>query len=89
MSNSVGNTNRDVRKFCREHGIKPNAANVDIISREVRRTENENERLSKMHQEIGSPKLVDNFGRDVAAVRREAVRRKIESRPEPEERKLL
>ncbi len=48
----VGNTNRDVRKFLRESGVKANAANVERIGREVRRTSAENERVDAIGREL-------------------------------------
>ena len=49
----VGNTDRDVRKFLREVGMKPNAENVDRIGRELRRTSQENERVERIAREGG------------------------------------
>ena len=53
MGNSIGNTDRDVRKFLREQGMKANAENVDRIGRELRRTQQENERHDERYKDVG------------------------------------
>ena len=53
MSNSAGNTNRDLRRFCREVGIKPSAGNVEKMGREVRRTMSQNEQVNRIAKEQG------------------------------------
>ncbi len=83
MSNSAGNTNRDVRKFCRENGIKPSAANVELIGKEVRRTEQGNERHDAREKARGGARAVDNAGRDVEAARKAHVLRQLAKRNEP------
>jgi len=82
-TNSAGNTDSDVRKFCREHGIKPSADNVETIGREVRRTERENEHVERRWKEQGRPRLADNKGRDVEALRKAQVQRELAKRNEP------
>lgn len=83
MPNSVGNTNKDIRKFCREVGVKPTVANVEKMQREVTRTQTENERLVRHHKEMererGLPSVVDNRG-DVAARVRARVQRDLKNR---------
>lgn len=80
MTNSYGNTNRDVRKFLREHFVKPTAGNVEKYGREIRRTETENERVISRAKEIGGPSTVDAGGdakaRAVAYVQRQLAKRK-------------
>lgn len=83
MPNSVGKTNKDVRKFLRECGVPPTVANVERIGREIRRTEAEGERVEKIHREIeretGRPALIDERGdvgkRVKAHVQREMAKR--------------
>lgn len=71
MPNSVGKTDRDVRKFIREMGGVANKANVERIGREIRRTEQENERVEKIAKEVG-------FGtQDERGPVEERVRRKV------------
>lgn len=53
MSNSHGNTSRDVRRFLRSVGVKPSVDNVERIGREVRRTEAQNERQEVLGREMG------------------------------------
>jgi len=62
MSNSGGNTGRDVRKFCRENGIKPSLENVHRLGKEFRRTAQDNERMDRMHKQAGTGKLRDEKG---------------------------
>ena len=62
MSNSAGNTGRDVRRFLREHGVKPTAANVDRIGREIRRSAAENERVNRAANESGRGGARDHKG---------------------------
>lgn len=81
MSNSAGNTNRDVRKFLRDHGIKASASNVELIGREVRRTMAQNEAVDKMHKELGTG-LRDRKGRDAREVAKARVKRKLKERGE-------
>jgi len=83
MSNSLGNCNRDIRKFCRENGIKPSAANVDLIAKEVRRTSQDNERHDAREKARGGARAVDNAGRDVEAARKDYVLRQLAKRNEP------
>ena len=52
MPNSLGNTRRDVRKFCKRVGVKPTAANVEKMQREVTRTQSERDTLTRIHREI-------------------------------------
>ena len=53
MSNSHGNTDRDVRKWLRKMGVKPSLDNVEAIGREVRRTQNEDEAVERRARESG------------------------------------
>lgn len=76
MSNAAGNTNRDVRRFLRESGVKPTAANVDRIGREVRRSQTQNETVERISREIGAPSPLEQR----AARAREEIRRRIEQR---------
>ena len=89
---SVGNTNRDLRRFCRENGVPPTIANIERIGREVRRTESQNERVVRESKERGGPstQYVSRDGRvhgDVLKTRREYVQRDIAARPEPKRRR--
>ena len=82
MGNSVGNTDKDVRKFMREHGMKTNKENVDRISKELRRTEAQNEFQAKIAKEMGLG-LRDGQGdvkKRVEAEVREQMRRRDEGR---------
>lgn len=84
ITNSHGNDNRGVRKFCRENGIPPTVANVERISREVRRSESENRAVERRHKELeattGRPATYDQKG-DVKARVVNAVQREIKNRP--------
>ncbi len=78
MSNSVVKTDRDVRKFLRENGIKPSVENVQRIGKEIRRTQGENESVDKIHKELeregkASP-LYDNRGDARARTKRDVER---------------
>lgn len=81
LSNSGGNTDRDVRKFIRGMGGVANAENVARIGREVRRSEAENRRVEAEAKERG----VDT--RDAKGEVKPRVKKKvldeIASRPEP------
>ena len=74
--NSVGKTGRDVRKFCREVGVKPTAANVEKMGRELRRTEAENENVGRIAKESGRGGTYDEKGK----VTRERIKRNIQKR---------
>ena len=92
MPNSVGNTNKDIRRFCRENGVPPTVANVERIQREVCRTQSENERVVRESKERGGPatQYIGRDGRpygDVLARRKAYVQRDIASRPEPKRRR--
>ena len=80
MTNSYGNDGRGVRKFLRENGIKPSMANVERISREVRRSESENRSVERIAKETGRGELRDEKGpvhpRVKAAVKKELAQRK-------------
>jgi hypothetical protein len=78
MSNSAGNTNRDVRKFLRDNGIPATLRNVELIGREVRRSEAENERVEREAKERGDP-TCDEHGPIGERVKR-AVRSELRSR---------
>ena len=82
-SNSHGNTARAVRRFLREHGVKPNAANVERIGRELRRTESQNDQTQSIHREMqreyGIPSTVDAKG-DVKKRAKAAVKRELKQR---------
>ena len=78
MTNSHGNTNRDIRKFLRETGVKANVANVERIGREVRRTEAQNEQAEKFAKERGD-QLSDERG-PVEQRIRERVQRELRER---------
>lgn len=80
MRNSVGNDTRGVRRFCREVGMKPTAANVELIQREVSRSQTENERVQIRARETGRGGTRDAQGRDVVAMHRERVKKEIERR---------
>ena len=62
MSNAHGNDGRGVRKFLRESGIKPTVANVEKMSKELRRSQSENERVDRIAKERGGPSTVDARG---------------------------
>lgn len=49
----AGNTDRDVRKFLRDLGVKANLSNVELIGKEIRRTASENERVEREAKERG------------------------------------
>lgn len=91
MPNSVGKSNKEVRRFLRESGVAPTAANVERIGPEIRRTEAENDRVVREHKEMererGIPSTTDLRGRDMKQVATRIVRRSIDSRPEPESRR--
>lgn len=91
-SNSHGNDNRGVRRFLRENGVAPTAANVERIGRELRRTPAQNEALVKRHKEMererGLPSTTLPDGRDAKKVYRERVQRSIAARPVPKKRHL-
>lgn len=74
MSNSAGNTKRDVMRFLRESGVPPTVANVERIGREIRRTHAQNEQVDRIHKEIeatrGVPSTVDEKGDVHARVRK-------------------
>lgn len=79
MSNAAGNTNKDVRRFLREHGVKPTVGNVERIGREVRRSQSENERVERIAKESGqrsellerSAKIRDAMQRRIAEQQRQ------------------
>lgn len=83
MPNSIGKTNKDVRRFIRENGGKPTAGEVEKIAREIRRTQAENEAVEKRarerEREKGAPSTTDEKG-DVHARVRKIVQRDIEKR---------
>lgn len=83
MSNSAGNTNRDVRRFLRSLGVRADVRNVELIGREVRRSESENERVERESREVeratGRPSTTDEKGDVHARVKRE-VKRELKSR---------
>jgi hypothetical protein len=87
-SNSAGNTNRDIRKFLREQGVKANAANVELIGREVRRTEAQNEQMDRIGREIaretGHSGLVNRQGQDAGKAARERTKRALSARERQE-----
>lgn len=80
MSNSHGNSDKQIRKFLRENGVPPTMANVERIGREVRRTEAQNERVERIHKELEAQgkaaRLSDEKG-DVIRRVQESLRRKM------------
>ena len=88
MPNSTGKTNKEVRRFLRECGEKPNVANVERVGREIRRTRQEHERHEAVSREIeratGRPDTIDAGGdvkaRMKARVQAELARREKEGR---------
>ena len=52
-TNSVGNSTKAVRRFCRENGVKPTVANVERMQREVSRSQTDNERVERIAKETG------------------------------------
>lgn len=79
LTNSAGNTAKDVRKFLRKHGVAPNVAMVERIQREVSRTQSQNERVVAIHKELGGPATVDSRGRDAQAAALAATRRRLDA----------
>ncbi len=75
MPNSVGKTKRDVMKYLRATGQKCDAANVERVGKEVRRTESENRQVERIHRERGLPALTDAKGRDMHKIVRRIVDR--------------
>ena len=79
MSNSYGNDSRGVRKFLRSIGVRANASNVELIGREVRRSQSENERVERESIERGTGDLRNARGvvkpQVKADVKREMARR--------------
>jgi hypothetical protein len=76
---SHGKTGKDVRRFLRQMGYRPNAAMVERVQREVVRTQSENERVQKTAQESGRGGAYDQKG-DVKARVRKIVKRDLDSR---------
>jgi len=83
-SNSHGNDSRAIRKWLREMGVRANASNVELIGKEVRRTEAQNEQVDRIGREIaqatGHSGLVDRHGRDAGKEAREKVKRQLAKR---------
>jgi hypothetical protein len=83
MPNSIGKSNKAVRRFLRENMVPPTVANVERIGREIRRTESENAYVERIHKERekaqGIPSLVDAKG-DVHKRAREIALREIARR---------
>ena len=79
VTNSAGNTNRDVRRFLRESGVKPTIANVERIAREVRRSESENASVERIALETGRGGLRDQRGPVHPRVKK-AVKRELNAR---------
>ena len=53
MTNSHGNTSKDIRKFLRECGEKPTMERVEEVQREVSRTQSQNEQVDRIAKEMG------------------------------------
>ena len=79
-TNSVGNSTKAIRRFCRENGVKPTVANVERMQREVSRSQTENERVVSRAKERGGPATTDAKGRDVKRIAESQVRREIAKR---------
>lgn len=80
MSNSYGNTNKQVRRFLREHGIPPTMGNVERIGKEVRRSQTENERVERIAKETGRAGTFDARGRNMHGVVKRIVRKQLDGR---------
>ncbi len=63
IGGSGGNTIKDVRRFIRSCGYKPTAANVEMIQREVSRTQSQNEQVERIAQETGQGGAYDAKGK--------------------------
>ena len=81
--NSLGKDNDSVRRLLKETGYKADAANVNRIGREVRRTEGENAKVEARYKEMGGPKLVDSRGRDALKVAKRQAERGVKPKPKP------
>lgn len=77
---SVGNTNKQVRKFIRECGLKADMSTVERISKEVRRTESQNEAIQRASRETGRAGTFDLRGRDAHRMAERQVRRELRDR---------
>lgn len=80
-TNSGGNTDSDVRKFCRRAGVPTTKENVDRIGKELRRTRAQNEKVERLHKEMqrerGIPATVNERGEDVKAKVKAAMKKRL------------
>ena len=83
MSNSHGNTDRALRKWLRQMGLKTSVANVELIGKEVRRTESQNDQVDSIGREQararGESGLYDKKG-DAIARRKRAMKKHLKER---------
>ena len=85
--NSIGKSDREVRKFMREANVKTSASNVEMMKKELCRTMNENEQVERLAKEAararGESGLYDRRG-DVGKRAEEATRRALAARKQRE-----
>ncbi len=79
----VGGSDRSLRIFLRQSGIRPTVANMERIGREVNRTQTQHETVERIHRELESEKGIhdtvygrgDGKARVKAKVKRDLQRR--------------
>ena len=74
MTNSHGNTNRDIRKWLRKMGVQPSVRNVEAIQREVSRTQSEDEAVTRRAVDSGEAEAMRKAKHD--AVKRDLERKR-------------